>query len=221
VLITDGRGQVDLFRVEAAVGAVLSLVPRGRTSGRAFPAGSVVLPVIVSAYYLKPGVAGEPGQLVSGDGDASDMPLVDHVTALSFQLFGEPRPPSLVGGPGHARANYGPSPPPPLEDDPRDTWGAGENCTFAAGQASRLPALGAGTGLVPLTAAMLTDGPWCPDASATGRYDADLLRVRAVRVTLRVEAAGIEVLTFRNGVSPATARELVFDIVPRALQRGR
>jgi hypothetical protein len=224
VLILDGRGQADLFRVESAAGPVLSLVPRGRTSGRPFPAGSAVLRVVVSAYYLKPGAAGEAGQLVSGDGDASDMPLVDHVTALSFQLFGEPRAPSLVGGPGPGRASYGPSPPSLLEDDPRDTWGAGENCTFVAvspGQSSRLSALAPGTGLVPLSAAVLTDGPWCPDVLAPGRYDADLLRVRAVRVTLRVEAAGVGVRASRDGTSPAADRELVFDVVPRALQRGR
>jgi len=39
---------------------------------------------------------------------------------------------------------------------------------------------------VPLPMAMLSDGPWC--GSGAARFDADLLRVRKVRVTLRVEA---------------------------------
>jgi hypothetical protein len=35
---------------------------------------------------------------------------------------------------------------------------------------------------------MLTDGPWCPDAAHADRYDADLLRVRRVRIRLRLQA---------------------------------
>ena len=33
---------------------------------------------------------------------------------------------------------------------------------------------------------MFTDGPWC--GGGTTRFDADLLRIRLVRVTLRVQA---------------------------------
>ena len=33
-----------------------------------------------------------------------------------------------------------------------------------------------------LTAGQLTDGPWCPNATSTNRFDADLLRIRKVRV---------------------------------------
>jgi hypothetical protein len=235
VLLLDGRGQSDLFRVDSVTGALLTLTPRGSTSGRLFPAGSVVVPVTVTVYYFKPGTSTDGGQLMSGDGDQSDLPLVDHVTGLTFQLLGEPRPPQLRTGSGPSAASYGPSPPPPAEDDPRDGWAAGENCTFVAtalGQTSRLAPLLPGTALVPLSAALLTDGPWCPDALAPGRYDADLLRVRAVRVTLRVEATvrearGGDPLLFahpgssRDRSSPAADQQVVFDVVPRALQRGR
>jgi hypothetical protein len=235
VLLLDGRGQADLYRVDSVAGSLLTLVPRGATSGRAFPAGSVVVPVAVATYALKPGGPGEAGQLVSGDGDAADMPLADHVTEFSVQLLGEPRAPILAAGTVPPRATYGPPPPLPPDDDPRDEWPAGENCTFiatAVGQVSRLPALHPGTGLVLLSPAILSDGPWCPDALAPGRYDADLLRVRAVRVTLRFEAASIEArggdtrLFARPGTSadrsfPAADREVVFDVVPRALSRGR
>ena len=43
---------------------------------------------------------------------------------------------------------------------------------------------------MPLTAAQLTDGPWC--GQSPGRFDADLLSVRRVGVTLRLEAEGTE-----------------------------
>ena len=46
-----------------------------------------------------------------------------------------------------------------------------------------------GGGLVPLPAAHLVDGPWRPSADAPDRWDADLDRVRAVAVTVRVQAA--------------------------------
>jgi type II secretory pathway pseudopilin PulG len=235
VLLLDGRGQADLYRVTAVAGSLLTLEPRGATSGRAFPAGSVVVPVGVVTYSFKPGGLGEAGQLVSGDGDSADMPLADHVTTLSFQLFGEPRAPVLTTATGARRATYGPLPPSPADDDPKDAWPAGENCTFVAaavGQVGRLPALHPGTGLVPLSQAMLADGPWCPDAIAPSRFDADLLRVRAVRVTIRFEAASMAArgsdagLFARPGTSAdrssaAADREVVFDVVPRALLRGR
>lgn len=41
----------------------------------------------------------------------------------------------------------------------------------------------------PLDASALTDGPWLPDSLAPNRFDADLLRVRSIAVTLRVESA--------------------------------
>ena len=44
-------------------------------------------------------------------------------------------------------------------------------------------------GLSTLTAAQLVDGPWCPDAINPTRWDADLLGIRRVAITIRVEAA--------------------------------
>jgi hypothetical protein len=98
--------------------------------------------------------------------------------------------------------------------------------------------LGNGLSLVPLTAANLTDGPWCPDPGNSNRYDADLLRIRKVRVTLRVQtgnralrgsgslAEGGDAL-FKNagtGVSLARTvpdRAIRFDVSPRNLNLGR
>jgi hypothetical protein len=51
-----------------------------------------------------------------------------------------------------------------------------------------MAALGVGPGLVRLDPAQLADGPWCPDEHHPDRFDADLLRIRRVRATVRVEA---------------------------------
>jgi hypothetical protein len=232
VMVLDGRGQADLFRIESAAGGLVTLAARGPTSGRAFPAGSALIPVTVVSYYLKAGLPADGGQLMSADGDQVDLPMVDHVTALSFQLLAEPRPPVLRTA-TPPQATYGPSP--PAVDEVASAWPAGESCIFTlqgSTHVSRLAPLGAGSGLVPLTASNLTDGPWCPDQASAWRYDADLLRVRGVRVTIRVEAATAAV----RGASPslfahpglsreraATAadQEVTFDVVPRSLQSGR
>jgi len=72
------------------------------------------------------------------------------------------------------------------------------------GQASPSPA-------VRLGANLLTDGPWLPDPAAPNRFDADLLRIRRVRVSLRVRANGA---FFRP---PIADLEIQFDIAPRNL----
>ena len=98
---------------------------------------------------------------------------------------------------------YGPKPPAIGIDNDKDTWGAGENCIFHVDgtsglQVARPQIQTLGTSLdgpVPLPASMLTDGPWCPAETSTdgddmpNKFDADLLRVRQVRVTLRVQVA--------------------------------
>ena len=85
-----------------------------------------------------------------------------------------------------------------------------------------------------LTQAMLTDGPWCPDAtSAELRYDADLLRLRASRIKLRVQVAlgqlrGPAGALFRHGghvdrggSTWCPTRRSAFDITPRNMNLGR
>jgi len=76
------------------------------------------------------------------------------------------------------------------------------------------------------------DGPWCPDATFSNRFDADLLRIRRVRVNLRVQVApsslrGPAGLLFtRGGTANAAERyvpdqEVSFDITPRNMNLGR
>jgi hypothetical protein len=88
--------------------------------------------------------------------------------------------------------------------------------------------LNPGTALTPLTAAQLTDGPWCPDETSDRRWDADLLRVRRIGVTIRIEAApaalrGPAGVLFSNGGTSRDAnrwlpdQEIRFHVSPRNL----
>ena len=84
--------------------------------------------------------------------------------------------------------------------------------------------------LAPLTAAMLEDGRWC--GSGGNEFDADLLRVRKVRVSMRLQVAaaalrGANTLLFRNpGVAKDSARQVAdytvsFEVTPRNLNLTR
>jgi hypothetical protein len=124
---------------------------------------------------------------------------------------------------------------PPALGTSKNGWPAGENCTFQVQggvQVPRLPVLGDGSlGQVELTKQMLTDGPWCPKANQNQRFDADLLRIRRVQVTLRVQAAlssmrGPASVLFMHGGTGTGSRiipdqEITFDITPRNMNLGR
>ena len=92
----------------------------------------------------------------------------------------------------------------------------------------RLPpvAAAAGRSLASCTRSMLTDGPWCPDAAATNRFDADLLRIRMIVVSVRVESANETLrgpagpLFIRGGTSPGGHR-LPFRRSDRSASRCR
>jgi hypothetical protein len=154
-------------------------------------ARGVVLPVDVRSYHLKQDAEGV-WQLMQYDGHASDQPAVEDVIALHVEYFGDGAPPiATTTERGEVRVTYGPKPPQLAIDDPADSWGAGENCTIssATGQySSRLQTLGQ-AGIIPLGQGLLVDGPWCPDAAHAFRFDADLLRVRRVRVQIRLQAS--------------------------------
>jgi hypothetical protein len=141
-------------------------------------------------------------QLMRYNGGASDLPVVDNVVDLEFQYFGDTAPPLLP-----------------------------EACVLDGSGNPLLPTLTVTEGgLARLTQAMLTDGPWC--GGGENRFDADLLRVRKVRVMLRVQAAtagvrGSDTALFRN---PGTAQlgdrlvpdyEVSFEVAPRNLNLTR
>ena len=94
-----------------------------------------------------------------------DVPLVDHVVGLTFTYFADPDP------------NRAPLP----------ATGLG-NCVFDPGTPPvPLLAVLAGTAPQPLALWQMSDGPIC--GVSPNRFDGDLLRIRKVGVTIRVEAS--------------------------------
>jgi len=154
--------------------------------------------------------------------------------------MGDAAPPVLrapVTDPIGPWTTYGPKPPALGVDVASDSWPAGENCTFTVDPASglhvsRLATLGGPGTLTALDAAQLSDGPWCPDATNINRYDADLHRVRQIRVTFRVQTGVANlrgpagVLFSRAGTGRLSDRlvpdqAVQFDVTPRNLNLGR
>jgi len=182
LILFDDRGHFDLFTVLAAAGTDVTLRHRGQQGAYAFPAGTFAAEAELRSYYFDAAA----GQLRVSDGDMTDQPVVDRLSKLSFEYLGTPAPPQ--------------SPKPPL---------GVANCLFdAAGQPDlALVTLTPGPdGFAALPLALLSDGPWC--GAGDTRFDADLLRIRRVRVTLAVGLLGRPV-----GRDPAAT----FDVAPRNL----
>ncbi|MGH9241203.1 MAG: PilW family protein [Vicinamibacterales bacterium] len=196
-------------------------------------ARGLIAPANIRTYHLKQDSEGV-WQLMQYDGRASDQPAVEDVVSLRVEYFGDAEPPAAtVSERGAVRVTYGAVPPPLDVDDPEDSWGAGENCTIAnaGGQyAPRLAAIGP-PGISPLSQAVLADGPWCPDAFHAFRFDADLLRVRRVRVQVRLQASrpfrGLAGLLFTNSGSAGGPwrsvpdETITLDIAPRNINVAR
>jgi hypothetical protein len=182
LVLFDDQGHFDVFTVLAASGSEATLRHRGQQGAFAFPAGTFAATVEVRSYYFDAAA----GQLRVSDGDQSDQPVVDGLSRLSFEYAGSPAPPR--------------SPKPPLGT---------ANCLF---DATGVPEPGLATltpgadGFAALPHALLVDGPWC-GAGAT-RFDADLLRIRRIRVTLAAGRLGRPV-----GRDPA----VTVDVAPRNL----
>jgi hypothetical protein len=178
---------------------------RGQDMSIAYSVGASVTQIVSNTYYLNR----VTHQLMRYNLNADDTPIADDVVDLKFEYFGDPNPPTA----------------------PKPQAGVA-NCLYdAAGNYKNLPVLTADEGsLALLTADMLTDGPMC--GGGTNQFDADLLRVRKVRVTMRVQAAnpalrGLDTRLFMN---PGTAKggeryvpdyTLSFDVTPRNLNLVR
>jgi hypothetical protein len=235
VLVYDDTGSVDAFTVAAVddAAAQLTLSAPWASVHSIYRRGSNVVEARVHTYYLKTDPASQTFQLRHSDGSASnDAPVVDHVVGLTFTYDAEPQPPRLTPT---GDTSYGPAPPEP--GTAFTAYPAGENCAFRIDEVSglpisRLPPLTAGTALTPLAAVQLQDGPWCPDETSANRWDADLLRIRRIGVTIRVEAAlaalrGPAGTLFANAGSSRAAlrwapdQELRFQVSPRNLNLER
>ena len=144
------------------------------------------------------------------DGDSTEIALVDDVVDLQFQYFGDPNPPKL---------------PKPLAGTANCLYDAAGN--YTAGMTTLAAQDGS---FAELTKAILTDGPYC--GSGSNEFDADLLRVRKVRVQLRVQAAkaslrGTDPALFKKpGSAPGGVRyvpdyRVAFEVTPRNLNLAR
>ncbi len=144
-------------------------------------------------------------QLRRYDGFGSDQPLVDDVVWMSVRYYGDPLPPRRPAVAGEA------------------------TCVVDASGQPLLPLAGpAPAPLVELALADLSDGPWC--GRTPWQFDADLLRLRAVRVAIRLQAAAAAVrgsgLEFLHpGISRRVAEQvpdvaLDIFVTPRVLAAG-
>jgi hypothetical protein len=236
VLVFDADGRVDAFTIAAVADATAQLALSARPAGSEntiYRRGASVVEGRIHAYYLKADPTAPTFQLMHSNGSGSpDVPVLDHVVGLVFDYDAEPRAPSLTAS---GDTSYGPAPP---EPGTRPTaYPVGENCAFRIDEgsgepASRLLPLTAGTALTPLAEAQLRDGPWCPDETSPSRWDADLLRIRRVGVTVRVEAASAAlrgpagVLFMNGGTSRGGHRwvpdqEIRFQVSPRNMNLER
>lgn len=227
VIVFDRTGGWDVFSVDRIDGdAAMTL--KGLAPTREYASGTNIAEALAVSYALKSDPVSGAFQLVRADGSDPAQPLLDHVVKLEFRYFGDAAPPRVLDDSEMTpRASYGPAPPP--LDQSISGWPVGENCTFTVVDGhheTRLSTLGASGSVVEIPSALLTDGPWCPDVLARNRFDADLLRIRRVRFTLRVQTAmaslrGPAGLLFTHGgLSGAAGRtvpdiEISLDVAPR------
>ena len=205
VIIFDTSGNYDTFTITQVQDDAVHVQHRGDDLNYKYAAGASITQIVSYTYHLDR----TTNQLKRYDGHATDEALVDNVVDLRFDYFGDPEPPTM--------------PKPPL---------GVANCLYDdAGNYVGLPVLSATEGsLAELTAAQLTDGPIC--GTGNNQYDVDLLRLRKIRVTMRVQAAtaalrGRDTTLFMH---PGTAKggeryvpdyRLSFDISPRNLNLTR
>jgi type II secretory pathway pseudopilin PulG len=237
VIIFDDTGAWDDMTITHVQDSSLHMqhnksVP-GNELSKKYGTNAQIAQVQQRTYYLN----NQTQQLMYYDGFMREEAVVDNVVDVEFEYFGEARPPTLFLDASNAQqTTYGPKPP-DVASGNGTTWPAGQNCIFtrdAGGQAvPRLANLAVGSaGLVKLTQAQLSDGPWCPDGAFPTRFDADLYRVRKVGVMLRVQVASADLrgpagALFRNGGTSTKARSLVpdqeirFEVTPRNINLGR
>ena len=165
---------------------------------------AVVTAVEVVSYRFDAG----RGELLRGRAGGRGLPVADHVTAFDVELWGDADPP----------------------DGPRWPASGGDTCVIDADGAPRLPAWAPpASPAVRLDVARLSDGPWC--GVPPFRFDADLFRVRRVRVHVRLEAEAASARgrnparVTRVGLATAASREVddldvVVEVTPPALRGG-
>ncbi len=244
VMIFDDSGASDIFSITNVQDEALHLQHRGQDLSKAYKAlpATFVTQIAAATYWLKTDTASETYQLMRYDGYQTDAPIAENIVGMAFEYFADPSPPVLLKSatdPIGPWTNYGPKPPGVGVPNKSNNWPDGENCLFMVSGGAHVARTAMATPLGPingplvkLSASKLTDGPWCPDDSIANRFDADLLRVRKVRVTLRVQVGPKSLRgptgTFflRGGTAQGGERyipdqEISFEVTPRNLNFGR
>jgi type II secretory pathway pseudopilin PulG len=205
VLLFDPAGHFDLFTVLSVSGPAVSVRARGPGPARVYQDGAFVAEAVATTFYRDAATQ----QLRQYNTDSTDVPVMDGVAGMAVEYYGSTSPPSA------------PRPP------------AGQaNCLYSASGApvAGLPTLPVeDAGLAGLPLEIFRDGPWCGAGSTA--YDADLLRVRRVRVTLRVQASSAAMRALGDRFAePGTSHSvwrtvpdvaLTFDVAPRNLDLVR
>jgi len=205
VIIFDTSGNFDTFVLTQVQDAAGHLQHRQQPLNYPYQVGAQVTQIVSNTYYLDR----RTNKLMRYSGASEDIALVDDVVDLRFDYYGDPAPPLL------------PKPPAGVA-----------NCLYDAvgnyiGPAAMLPSDGS---LVELTADVLSDGPFC--GSGQNEFDADLLRVRKVRVSLRMQTASVAFrgtdpnLFMKPGQAQGGQRfipdyRLTFEVTPRNLNLAR
>lgn len=190
VLIYDDTGAYDTMTITQVQDSAAHLQHNQQGDlSKSYGVGAKVVQMQGHVYFLDTTTR----QLMHYDGYQTVTPVLDEVVGLTFEYYGDPNPPALRDGNGLTSqvVTYGPKPPAIGQPNPGGGWPNGENCTIKMDpgglyQMPRLTSYGT-QGLTLLTQAQLTDGPWCPNATNANRFDADLFRIKKVRVTLRLQ----------------------------------
>ena len=208
VVIFDKSGNFDTFNITEVQDSAGHLQHRGQDLSYTYDTDASVTMVNQFTYYLNR-TTNQLMRYNGGSGVDSEVAIADNIVDLQFQYFGDPNPP------------LSPKPIPPKA-----------NCLYDGGGNYIGPAAIPTTdgSLVALTPAVLSDGPYCGGGS--NMFDADLLRIRKVRVTLRVQVAmeGLRsrdtALFMKPGKAGASDRvvpdyRVSFEVAPRNLNLAR
>jgi hypothetical protein len=186
--ISDGHGRFDVFEIASTDPARMIVTPLAPLSA-AYSKDAQLFEAVAFRFWLAKQPDGTKS-LVRASWTGGVQPVVDGVKELAISLWGEAAAPQMTWDGTDGWSSYGPKPPAPTFQDGQGAWPAGESCTASRdplGPRSRLNDLGAPGTLVPLERGDLNDGPWCA-GGALGSYDADLIRLRRVDISLTLES---------------------------------
>jgi hypothetical protein len=200
LLLFSADGRFDIAAVSDVPGDTVTLRRRPGEEGPSFEPGASAVAAEAHVYYFD----AARRQLRHHDVDRTDTPVAGDVVQMAIEYFGDVEPPGELRPPVTA-----------------------SNCLYEIGGAQRpeLTLLGPPPfTLFPLPRSRFEDGPWCGEGGT--RFDADLLRVRLVRIRLRMRATPAAVRGQIGHTMPGTSHrpaatvpdlEITFDVAPRNL----